>query len=76
MTDAKDCTGQTPLSWAARNGHEEIVELLLDRKDIKADSKDDTARLLQNTSTKSTMNLWKRKSITFGLDGHHYTMQL
>ena len=30
--------GQTPLSWAARNGHERIAELLLGRKDVNPDS--------------------------------------
>jgi hypothetical protein len=29
--DYKDTYGQTPLSWAARNGHEEVVELLLEK---------------------------------------------
>jgi len=29
--------GQTPLSWAARNGHERIAELLLGRKDVNPD---------------------------------------
>ena len=31
--------GMTPLAWAARNGHEAIVKLLLARDDIKASSR-------------------------------------
>jgi len=30
----KDITGSTPLTWAAKNGHEEFVRFLLKRKDI------------------------------------------
>jgi ankyrin repeat protein len=37
-----DDYGQTPLSWAAMNGHETIVKLLLD-KNADVESKDDTA---------------------------------
>ncbi len=29
--DSKDSYGQTPLSWAAENGHEEVVRLLLEK---------------------------------------------
>ena len=32
--------GQTPLSWAAVNGHEGVVKLLLARNDVKVNSKD------------------------------------
>jgi hypothetical protein len=39
--DSRDNYGQTPLSWAAVNGHEAVVRLLLDRADVDADSKDD-----------------------------------
>ena len=38
--DSKDSYGQTPLSWAAGNGHEAIVRLLLDTGKVDADSKD------------------------------------
>lgn len=37
--DPKDSEGRTPLSWAAEDGHEEAVKLLLARDDIDADSK-------------------------------------
>ena len=30
----QDCRGKTPLAWAARNGHERVVEALLQRKNV------------------------------------------
>ena len=30
----KDCTGSTPLAWAASNGHEEVVNILLGRDSV------------------------------------------
>jgi len=38
--DRPDCSGQTPLSWAARTGHDEVVELLLEREDVSPDRPD------------------------------------
>ena len=32
--DQQDCTGTTPLAWAAENGHEGVVKTLLERKDV------------------------------------------
>ena len=35
--------GQTPLSWAVENGHEGIIKLLLERKDVNPNIPDTTA---------------------------------
>jgi ankyrin repeat protein len=37
--DSKDSLGRTPLSWAAQNAHESVVELLL-RKGVNSNSRD------------------------------------
>ena len=36
----RDCTGATPLLWAAENGHEEVVMLLLDQENVSSDEPD------------------------------------
>ena len=36
----EDCIGNTPLGWAACNGHEGVVEILLGRDDIDPDKPD------------------------------------
>ena len=38
--NSKDSVGQTPLSWATKNGHEGIVKLLLAIETVDVDSKD------------------------------------
>lgn len=40
----KDLSGRTPLSYAAGKGHDDIVKLFLERKDIDPVSKDNTGR--------------------------------
>ena len=37
--DSKEKYGRTPLSWAARNGHEEVVKKLLAKDGVNVDSK-------------------------------------
>ena len=32
--DKQDCVGRTPLAWAARKGHEGVVRVLLERKNV------------------------------------------
>ena len=39
-----DCGGSTPLAWAARNGHERVVKMLLRRGEINPDKPDNDGR--------------------------------
>ena len=38
--NATDCMGSTALIWAARRGHEEVVKMLLERKDVNPNQPD------------------------------------
>jgi len=40
----KDCVGNTPLVWAASNGHEEVVKILLGRDDVNPDKPDSNSQ--------------------------------
>ena len=40
--DTKDGRGRTPLSYAAQKGHEDVVWLLLSRKDVDKNATDDS----------------------------------
>ena len=51
--DLKDGYGRTPLSWAASEGHEAVVKLLVERDDVEADSKDNYGR------TPLSLAVWK-----------------
>ncbi|KAF8421774.1 hypothetical protein EV426DRAFT_188073 [Tirmania nivea] len=40
QADLHDDTGRSPLSWAAENGHEDVMWLLLERNDVDVNAKD------------------------------------
>ena len=40
MISAKEVPGYTPLAWASRNGHEEVVKILIRREEVNPDKSD------------------------------------
>jgi ankyrin repeat protein len=42
--DQSDFSGRTPLSWAAGNGHEAVVKLLMESDNVDVDSRDKSGR--------------------------------
>ena len=51
--DRPDCSGQTPLSWAARTGNGGVVELLLRREDVSPDRPDNSGQTPLSWAAKS-----------------------
>ena len=44
QVDQQDCTGSTPLAWAASNGHEGVVKILLEHKNVDPNRLDKCGR--------------------------------
>ena len=42
--DKQDCVGRTPLAWAAANGHEGAVKILLEQKNVDPNRSDNDER--------------------------------
>jgi len=59
-TNQRNRTGATPLLWAARNGHEEVVGLLLDQENVNPDSPNTNGRTpLQHAARNGHENVVK-----------------
>ena len=44
LNTSNTMSGRSPLFWAARNGHKEVVKLLLERDDVNPDAADEYGR--------------------------------
>lgn len=53
IVNAKDKDGQSPLSYAAKNGHSEVMQLFLGQGDIDVNSKDEGLQSLLLYVTKN-----------------------
>ena len=53
-----DFTGCTPLSWASRNGHGEVIEALLGREEVNPDKPDDDGQALLSYAAREDVREW------------------
>jgi ankyrin repeat protein len=71
--ESKDKDGRTPLSWAAFNGHKEVVRLFLERK-VNIDAKDNTRATVLHSATwrghEAAVRLLLEKGADVGAKAH------
>ena len=54
----EDFSGSGPLVWAARNGHEEVVKILLGREEVSPDKPDNKAEHRSHLPLIEDMREW------------------